>query len=86
MNDIIWEGIVEKKGRDFFSRWNKRKLIIIGDECRYFDLDGVSLRGVIRLVESTVISVNANVVLIKTVGRPDKKKGNSLEKKKKGNY
>ena len=72
---ILWDGIVEKKGRDFFSRWSKRKVTVVGDECRYFDADGVVPKGVIKLVDSTTITVNGSVVSVKTVGRPEKKRG-----------
>ena len=74
---ILWEGILEKKGMEFFSRWNRRKVIVTGDECRYFDPDGdySNVRGIIKLVPESVVSSSGSHVLIKTVGRPEKRKG-----------
>jgi len=77
---ILWEGILEKKGMEFFSRWNRRKAIVFGDECRYFDADSdnSNIRGIIKLVPESVVSSSGSHVLIKTVGRPDKRKGDIL--------
>ncbi len=73
--EFLWEGILEKKGNDFFSRWNKRKVIIVNNECQYFDSEGVNVKGIISIVSSTTVSTNGNIVTIKTIGRPEKKKG-----------
>eukprot|EP01041_Mallomonas_annulata_P002883 gene2883-5658_t len=73
-SQVLWEGVLEKKGRDFFGRWSKRKVLIIGDECRYYETDGFTIKGVIKIVETTTWTVNGSHVQIKTIGRPEKKR------------
>ena len=76
---VFWDGIVEKRGHDFFSRWNRRKMVLVGDECRYFDLpDGDNLKGTIKLCPNSDLAENGSIILIKNVGRPEKKRGKFL--------
>ena len=69
----LWKGSVEKRGNDVVRRWMKRELVVYPNECLYFSPGSGELRGYIPYAQSTTISVDGNIVKIKTIGREHKK-------------
>jgi hypothetical protein len=73
-DDIVWRGIVEKRGNDIIRRWLIREVVFKTHECNYFDPTSGELRGNIPLDSTSEIEVDNDTIEVKTIGRAEKSK------------